>query len=152
MYHVLHEEEMSPVRKRSDPAVPCQPVFWGRTKGSRRWQWRHGQRIYIVCLPVDYHSRSQELLIPRGSRRTQLAKAGLIGKMLLSSAMSEADTRAEISSVFSVAFDEEKNFPFNFLQTIGGGSWCLTVPCTSPSFSGQPRIWCPQLGKVPHTF
>ena len=57
----------------------------------------------IVCLPVDYHDQTQELPFPRGDRRAQLAKSGLIGKVSLSSAMSEDDTRAEVCSVFSVA-------------------------------------------------
>lgn len=101
----------------------------------------------IVCLPVDYHSQSQELPFPRGSRRAQLAKSGLIGKVSLSSTMSEADMRAEICSVFSAAFGEENNFPFKFLQMIGGGARCLTVPCTSPTFEWTAQDVASSAGK-----
>ena len=80
----------------------------------------------ILYQPVDYHIRSQELHIHQGSTRVQLAKVGLIGKELLSSAMTEADIGAEIWSLFSMAFDEEKNFTIKFLL-IDNRGW-ITVP------------------------
>ena len=100
MYHVLHEEEITEekrtVEKGSDPAVPCCPSFLRKDK----WKQKVAVKTWskdIVCLPADYYSRNQELPIPWGSRRAQLAKAGLLGKVLLLSAMSEADIRAEIA-------------------------------------------------------
>ena len=139
--------EEEPCKKKKRPSCPLPSRFLRKDKGKQKKVAVKTWSKDIVCLPADYHSRSQELPIPRGNSRAQLAKAGLIGKVLLSSDMSESDMRAEICSVFNVSFHEEKTFPFKFLQTIGGGSRCLTVPCTSPTFQWTAKELVSSAGK-----
>lgn len=51
------------------------------------------------------------------------------------SSMSVEDVCDEVRSVFKVAMDDKKDFPFVFLQPTGAGSKTLTVPSVSSSFS-----------------
>lgn len=73
----------------------------------------------IVCLPNDYGGSS--IPIPWGSRRTILGEFGLIGKVHLTSKMTE-DVKSEIRSVFSRPMKFDPNFPFTFLKSTGGGT------------------------------
>ena len=88
----------------------------------------------IVCLPHQPNLDEQEIPFPRGKSRLTLAKLGLIGKVTLTTDMLEGDIRREICGVFNAAFGGDLLFPFKFLQSVGCGSRCLTVPCTAPSF------------------
>ena len=48
--------------------------------------------------------------------------------------MTEGDIRREICTVFNAAIGGDLLFPFQFLQPVGSGSWCLTTPSTSSTF------------------
>ena len=86
-----------------------------------------------MCIPLDY-ATGNEVVIPRGKVRAKLASMGLAGKIRLNSEMSEKEIFAEIRSVFSVAMGNDENFPFEILQSAGGGSKSLVIPCRSTSF------------------
>ena len=104
----------STVGERGNPAVPCHPEIWAKRRGSRRRRWLWSKAI--VCLPADYHNRSEELLIHRGSK-SPTCQGGVDrqGVAVISYCMTEAVIGAEIWSLFSVAFDEENNFTIKFL-------------------------------------
>lgn len=53
----------------------------------------------IICLPKHYHSNTQKIPIPRGANRGEIARAGLIGKISLTSNMSEEEIREEICAI-----------------------------------------------------
>lgn len=71
---------------------------------------------------------------PRGKFRTDLGSLGLIGKVHLTSMMSEEDVRNEVRSVFRDPMEGKPNFPSIFLQLTGCGSKSLTIPTVSVSF------------------
>lgn len=57
----------------------------------------------IVCLPKsvsNHSSSSMGISYPRGQLRAKLGSSGLIGKLHLSSVMTEEDIKKEIRSVF----------------------------------------------------
>lgn len=89
----------------------------------------------IICFPEDYIANPQEVSIPRGKSRTELAKMGLVGKIRLDSSMDETDIREEIRSVFSEQMQHDTQFPFKILHAIVGGAKSLSVPNTSASFT-----------------
>ena len=88
----------------------------------------------IVCLPFCYSSKHGKYAIPRSETRATLASSGLIGKVRLSSDMSQDQILTEIRSVFSAEMNENQNFPISFLQRSGQGSNSLTVPSISNSY------------------
>ena len=89
----------------------------------------------IVCIPQPSSgSKSLHLAYPRGKSRAKLGSLGLIGKIRLSSAMSDEEVQQEVRSVFSVPMGERADFPFVFLQPAGAGTKTLTIPAVSSSF------------------
>ena len=73
--------------------------------------------------------------IPRQkSMRDYLAMNKLIGKIRLTSDMSEPAIFEEIRSVFEGPMGGNVNFPFKILQTCGGDSKTLSSPVLSSSF------------------
>lgn len=100
----------------------------------------------IICLPKS-HGKSSEISIPRA--RTQLAMNGLIGKIRLSSEMSQEDIFTEIRSVFRGAMDGSNTFRFHVLQPAGGNSKSLTIPALSESFRWTASAIVLKNAKVP---
>jgi hypothetical protein len=88
----------------------------------------------VMCIPLEY-AKGNEIAIPRGRIRAKLAAMGLTGKLRLNSGMSEQEIFAEIRSVFSAAMGNDQNFPFEILQSAGGGTKSLVIPCRSTSFA-----------------
>lgn len=88
----------------------------------------------IICLPVSSKKSGSNISYPRGKFRTDLGSLGLIGKVHLTSMMSEEDVRNEVRSVFQGPMGGQPNFPFAFLQPTGYGSKSLTIPAVSASF------------------
>ena len=72
------------------------------------------------------------ITIPRS--REELSKAGLVGKISLSSDMSEDAIFEEIRSVFQGPMRGSSLFSFEVLQSTGGKSKSLTIPAVSSSF------------------
>ena len=68
----------------------------------------------IICLPKDFEDKHGTIKIPRkATEREYLANNGLIGKIRLSSPMTEDDIFFEIQSVFSRAMNDD---PFLILK------------------------------------
>ena len=89
----------------------------------------------IICLPRTYADDEGLVKIPRQrSAREFLAVNKLIGKIRLSSAMTEDKIMEEIRSVFRTPMDEDSRFPFQILQSSGGSSKSLTIPVLSASY------------------
>ena len=90
----------------------------------------------IICIPKCMQSTSSSCItIPRSKKaREMLARNGLIGKIRITSLMSETNIMSEIRSVFSLAMKEKPDFSFKILQSSGGNSKSLSVPSLSSSF------------------
>ena len=89
----------------------------------------------IMCLPKSFGGNGGLTKIPRKQCvREFLAVNSLIGKIRLTSAMSEKDIMNEIRSVFEDPMDRDKLFRFKILQPSGGASKSLSVPVRSASF------------------
>lgn len=90
----------------------------------------------IICLPKT--TRKGELATvlpyPRKKFRSNLGAWGLIGKIHLNSEMSVDDVENEIRSVFRIPMNNDKKFPFTYLQPTGEGNYSLTVPSVSASY------------------
>ena len=86
----------------------------------------------IVCIPPCLPN--QKVSYPRGKYRSLLGEKGLIGKVRLSSCMSDNEVLDEIRSVFCEQMRGRKDFPFTFLQPAGAGTKSLTVSSISSSF------------------
>ena len=72
----------------------------------------------VVCLlPVE---TTNEISIPRGAKRTELAEKGLIGKVSINTAWNADNVAREITSVFANTFDLEPGelLPFEYLGYI----------------------------------
>lgn len=95
----------------------------------------------ILCLPQSVRNKSKggNLSYPRGKYRSTLANYGLIGKVHLTSEMTDEDVAYEIRSVFKEPMGHDPNFPFLYLQSTGSGSNSLTIPCQSSSFKWTPQ-------------
>ena len=95
----------------------------------------------VMCLPQSRKTLASNGTIkyPRGKYRSELAAMGLIGKIHLTSEMSEVDVRNEVTSVFRGPMKNDPNFPFVYLQPTGGGSKSLVVPPQSSSFKWNPQ-------------
>ena len=76
---------------------------------------------------------------PQGKYRGYLASSGLIGKLHMTSEMSEEDVASEIRSVFKIPMNDNSDFQFLYFQAAGGGTKALTVPAQSPSFKWTPQ-------------
>ena len=87
-----------------------------------------GQRMYtydshIICLPKSHLGKDGLVRIPRKkSLRDYLAMNKLVGKIRLTSDMSEGAIFREIRSVFEGPMAGNLLFRFKILQTCGGGS------------------------------
>ncbi len=89
----------------------------------------------IMCLPKSLVEIGGLIKIPRKRKvRDFLATNCLIGKIRLTSTMSESDVMNEIRSVFEEPMDDDKLFRFKILQPSGGSSKSLSVPVRSTSF------------------
>ena len=86
-----------------------------------------------MCIPKDY-SNGNDVVIPRGQFRANLASEGLAGKIRLNSNMTEDEIFAEFRSVFAKAMKNKDNFQFEILQSAGGGTKSLMIPCRSSKF------------------
>jgi len=89
----------------------------------------------IICLPHWHAKKGKTIKIPRS--RDDLSKHGLIGKVRLSSDMTEEEVLDEIRSVFHTQMNYDPFFKFHILQAAGGTSKSLTIPAVSSSFNGQ---------------
>lgn len=88
----------------------------------------------IVCLPNSFN-KDGYITIPRSKPiREMMARSGLLGKIHLTSSMSEAVIMNEIRSVFEKPMKSNPNFAFKILQPTGGSSKGLSVPALSSSF------------------
>ena len=99
-----------------------------------------------MCFPYNYLV-GNSITIGNSSKeiRDFLTRNGLMGKIRLSSSMTEEETMSEIRSVFSVPMKTQSNFAFKVLQPSGGSSKSLSVPALSSSLNGQLQ---PLLGKI----
>ena len=157
----IHDHQQSSTASRFDlaanlrPASPKRPRFCpptlfenarrsgcGRSGRDRRDVPKvvHYTRD-IILLPPDCQDASGDIIVPRSDKRAVLGRAGLVGKIELSSAMSEEDVRKEICEVFSmpmgVSGDDLKTgnlFPFAYLQRAGSGARSLCLPSVKPNF------------------
>ena len=70
-----------------------------------------------ICLPKSSKSKNGDIKIPRGHEiRDMLSRNGLIGKVRLSSEMTEEEIMDEIRSVFATAMNDDPDFRFAILQ------------------------------------
>ena len=108
---------------------PCHPRFCPR----KSIPLKKKERIftYDLCLPKSY-GKGSSIPVPRS--RNVLASNGLIGKIRVTSEMSESEIFDEIRSVFSQPMNGDPNFRFDVLQSAGGRCKSLVVPSTSESF------------------
>jgi len=63
-----------------------------------------------------------------------LLQGGSAGKIRLNSNMTKEEIFAKFRSVFSKAMRNEEDFQFDILQSAGGGTKSLTIPCRSSIF------------------
>lgn len=106
----------------------------------------------IVCLPSWYKSKMSGncLPIPRGNESRQyLARHGLLGKITLTSSMTETEIFKEVSSVFTESFGGRENFRFLILQPTGGFSKSLTIPRISSQYRWSASSVAGKNAKVP---
>ena len=125
------ESEQNRGKKRKAKILPSSFLKKKKGNASRLQVWDKD----IICFPKDYIANPQEVSIPRGKGRIELAKMGLVGKIRLDSSMDETSIREEIRSVFSEQMQYDTQFPFKILHAIGGGAKALSVPNTSASFT-----------------
>lgn len=95
----------------------------------------------VLCLPRSRQNISigGNIKYPRGKYRSLLASSGLIGKLNLTSEMSDINVLKEIRSMFKGPMRDNADFPFVYLQPTGGGSRSLTIPSHSASFKWIPK-------------
>ena len=93
----------------------------------------------VLCLPKNAKAVGNMISFPRGKYRAYLASAGLIGKLHMTSEMSDEDVASEIRSIFKSLMNDNSNFRFQYLQAAGSGTKALTVPAQSPSFKWTPQ-------------
>ena len=136
-------------RKRKPPSYPLPSSFLKKNnlKGKQKKVALKTWNKDIICLPKHYHSNTQKIPIPRGAKRGEIAMAGLIGKISLTSNMSEEEIREEICAIFTVAFGGDDKFPFRFLQTVGGGTRYLNVPCQTSNLEWTAQDLVSSAGK-----
>ena len=100
----------------------------------------------IICLPSDHYS-SHVINIPRS--REGLYEAGLVGRVRLTSDMSEDDIFDEIRSVFKGPMRGNRNFIFSILQGTDGSSKTLVIPSLSSSYQWTASAVAPKNVKTP---
>lgn len=100
----------------------------------------------IICLPSD-HCSGNVIRIPRS--RESLYEAGLVGRIRLTSDMSEDEIYDEIRSVFDGPMRGNRNFKFNILQGTGGSTKTLVVPSLSSSYKWTASAVAPKNVKTP---
>lgn len=95
----------------------------------------------IICMPQSRRNMADggNITYPRGKYRAHLASLGLIGKLHLTSEMTDDDVVMEICTVFKRQMTDNLHFPFLYLQATGGGSKSLTIPSQSSSFKWTPQ-------------
>ena len=84
------------VRKKQ-PSCPLLFNLLKKDKGKQKKVAVKSWSNDIVCLPADYHSRSQELLIPWVKQKRQTCKGPVDRQGVAAVSLSEADIRAEIA-------------------------------------------------------
>ena len=108
------------------------------------------ERVYtyerdIICLPCSCDAKV--IRIPRN--RDALSESGLVGKITLSSNMTEDELFSEIRSVFRGPMGGNEDFPFTILQPTGGSSRSLTVPAVSSTFKWTAGAIASKSTKIP---
>lgn len=93
----------------------------------------------ILCIPNRGRNSGGGISFPRGRYRAYLARSGLIGKLHLTSEMTDEDVEDEIRTIFRGPMQNNPSFPFLYLQSTGGGSKTLTIPSQSASFKWTPQ-------------
>ena len=101
----------------------------------------------IVCLPCFYARKSKVIPIPRD--RDEPSSAGLVGKISLTSDMSEEAIFNEIRNVFRDPMRGSTTFAFEVLQSTGGSSKYLTIPAVSSTFKWSACSIVPKNTKMP---
>ena len=126
------------VRGRPNAALALPSIFRQRQRAasnkSKRPKVVQTWDRDIVCLPECLCIRGS-IKYPRGKYRARLGNLGLIGKIHLTSDMTVEEVASEVRSVFKKPMSERANFPFQYLQPMGTGSRCLTIPAVSSSFA-----------------
>ena len=117
----------------------------------KKYSSKKKERIFtydrdIICLPKSY-GKGSSIPVPRS--RNVLASNGLIGKIRVTSEMSESEIFDEIRSVFSQPMNGDPNFRFDVLQSAGGRCKSLVVPSTSESFQWTASAIAPKNTKMP---
>lgn len=85
----------------------------------------------IICLPHWHATKDETIEIPRS--RDDLSKHGLIGKVRLSSDMTEEEVLDEIRSIFHTQMNDDPFLKFHILQATGGTNKSLTILAVSSS-------------------
>ena len=86
----IDDESQEPSKKKKK-ALLCLPPNFRQKKGKgKKVQPEKTYTKDIVCLPHSFH-QDQEILYPKGNKRTLLATSGLLGKVTLSSNMTEEE-------------------------------------------------------------
>ena len=88
----------------------------------------------VLCIPKSDTHATGNIKYPRRAYRAYLASHGLIGKLHLTSEMTDKDVEAEIRSIFRKPMQNNPEFSFAYLQGTGDGSNSLMVPSQSSSF------------------
>ena len=125
-------------RRRPNAALALPSIFRQRQRAasnkSKRPKVVQTWDRDIVCLPECLCIRGS-IKYPRGKYRARLGNLGLIGKIHLTSDMTVEEVAGEVRSVFKKPMFERADFPFQYLQPMGTGSRCLTIPAVSSSFA-----------------
>ncbi|XP_019858212.1 PREDICTED: uncharacterized protein LOC109586463 [Amphimedon queenslandica] len=95
----------------------------------------------IILLPDEFENETGSVCIPRSNNREMLGKAGLVGKIELSSDKTEDEVRTEICELFAVPMglttDNIKDgirFKFHYLQRAGCNTRSLCKPTVKDTF------------------
>ena len=88
----------------------------------------------VLCIPKNDMTDSSSLSYPRGKYRAKLATNGIIGKLHISSDMTDDGVATEIRSIFKGPMNNDPNFPFLYLQPTGCGAKSLIIPSQSSTF------------------
>ena len=132
--------------------LPLPSAYLGRRSQQRCSNKGKAKAVFyerdIICLPSSYKEQGT-IKIPRSQKVCDfLARNGLIGKINLSSAMSE-QIMDEIVSVFMGPMRNNHAFRFAVLQPSGGSSKSLMVPALSASFHWSASSVVGKNAKVP---
>lgn len=123
------------------PQAHILPSYLRRNQGGSKAKKSKTVQVWdrdIICLPLsrrNYSSNSNaSIAYPRGRYRSELGSMGLIGKIHLTSEMTEEDIKQEIRTVFQGPMGGDLEFPFVFLQPAGEGSRTLVIPAQSSTY------------------